>query len=43
MQNEIKNWTASKIPQRNEGLAVITGSTEGIGYEDARYHRQAGR
>lgn len=35
MNNEIKNWTASKIPQRNNGLAVITGSTEGIGYEDA--------
>lgn len=35
MQNEIKKWTASDIPQRNSGLAVITGSTEGIGYEDA--------
>ena len=35
MQNKIKNWTASNIPQRNGGLAVITGSTEGIGYEDA--------
>lgn len=35
MTNEIKNWTASKIPQRNDGLAIITGSTEGIGYEDA--------
>jgi NAD(P)-dependent dehydrogenase (short-subunit alcohol dehydrogenase family) len=35
MQNETKNWTASQIPQRNSGLAVITGSTEGIGYEDA--------
>lgn len=35
MQNEIKNWTASNIPQRNDGLAVITGSTEGVGYEDA--------
>lgn len=35
MQNEMKNWTAANIPQRNEGLAVITGSTEGIGYEDA--------
>ncbi|MCF0075753.1 SDR family oxidoreductase [Dyadobacter sp. CY261] len=35
MQNEIKNWTAANIPQRNNGLAVITGSTEGIGYEDA--------
>jgi len=35
MQNGTKNWTASQIPQRNSGLAVITGSTEGIGYEDA--------
>ncbi|MCE7065242.1 SDR family oxidoreductase [Dyadobacter sp. CY326] len=35
MQNEIKNWTAANIPQRNNGLAVITGSTEGVGYEDA--------
>ncbi|WP_232424985.1 SDR family oxidoreductase [Algoriphagus resistens] len=34
MQNEIKKWTANHIPQRNWGLAVITGSTEGIGYED---------
>jgi len=35
MENDIKNWTASNIPQRNDGLAVITGSTEGIGFEDA--------
>lgn len=35
MQNEIKNWKTSDIPQRNSGLAVITGSTEGVGYEDA--------
>lgn len=35
MQNRIKNWTAANIPQRNGGLAIITGSTEGIGYEDA--------
>ncbi|MFP9097806.1 SDR family oxidoreductase [Flavobacterium sp. RHBU_24] len=35
MQNEIKNWKASDIPQRKSGLAVITGSTEGVGYEDA--------
>jgi len=34
MQNGIKNWTASQIPQKESGLAVITGSTEGIGYED---------
>jgi len=35
MKNETKNWTADDIPQRNEGLALITGSTEGVGYEDA--------
>jgi NAD(P)-dependent dehydrogenase (short-subunit alcohol dehydrogenase family) len=35
MQNETKNWTAANIPQRNGGLAIITGSTEGVGYEDA--------
>jgi NAD(P)-dependent dehydrogenase (short-subunit alcohol dehydrogenase family) len=35
MQNGTKNWTAADIPQRNGGLAIITGSTEGIGYEDA--------
>jgi len=35
MQNEIENWNASRIPIRNSGLAVITGSTEGVGYEDA--------
>lgn len=35
MINEIKNWTPSKIPHRNDGLAIITGSTEGICYEDA--------
>jgi NAD(P)-dependent dehydrogenase (short-subunit alcohol dehydrogenase family) len=42
MQNEIKNWTASKIPHKNNGLAVITGSTEGIGYEDALALSSAG-
>lgn len=42
MTNDIKNWTASKIPQRNDGLAVITGSTEGIGYEDALALSSAG-
>ncbi|MCF2446787.1 SDR family oxidoreductase [Dyadobacter sp. CY345] len=31
----MKNWTAADIPQRNSGFAIITGSTEGIGYEDA--------
>ncbi|MDF3026638.1 MAG: family NAD(P)-dependent oxidoreductase [Fluviicola sp.] len=35
MQNEMKNWTVSDIPHRNEGLAVVTGSTEGVGYQDA--------
>ena len=42
MQNEIKKWTAADIPQRTEGLAVITGSTEGIGYEDALALSSAG-
>ena len=42
MQNEIKNWTAANIPQRNNGLAVITGSTEGVGYEDALALSSAG-
>ncbi|WP_415327829.1 SDR family oxidoreductase [Chryseobacterium sp. MMS23-Vi53] len=42
MENDIKNWTASNIPQRNNGLAVITGSTEGIGYEDALALSSAG-
>lgn len=31
----MKNWTASDIPQKKDGLAVITGSTEGVGYQDA--------
>ncbi len=35
MNKEIKNWTAKNIPQQIEKLAVITGSTEGIGFEDA--------
>ena len=35
MQNEMKKWTTAQIPQKNGGLAVITGSTEGIGFEDA--------
>ena len=38
MHNEIKNWTASQIPKRNSGLAIITGSTEGIGFEDGGLH-----
>jgi NAD(P)-dependent dehydrogenase (short-subunit alcohol dehydrogenase family) len=35
MQKKMTNWTAANIHPRNEGLAVITGSTEGIGFEDA--------
>lgn len=31
----MRKWTKADIPQRNSGLAIITGSTEGIGYEDA--------
>ncbi len=42
MENIIKKWTVAKIPQRNDGLAVITGSTEGIGYEDALALSSAG-
>lgn len=42
MQNEIKKWTEANIPQRKDGLAVITGSTEGIGYEDALALSSAG-
>lgn len=38
----MKNWTTADIPQRNSGLAIITGSTEGIGYEDARALSSAG-
>lgn len=42
MQNEIRSWTVANIPQRKDGLAVITGSTEGIGYEDALALTSAG-
>lgn len=42
MKKQTKNWTTSDIPQRNKGLAVITGSTEGIGYEDALALSSAG-
>lgn len=35
MEKVIKNWTTANIPQSDGSLAVITGSTEGIGYEDA--------
>ncbi|WP_461140622.1 SDR family oxidoreductase [Spirosoma pomorum] len=38
----MKNWTIADIPQRDSGLAVITGSTEGIGYEDAMALSAAG-
>ncbi len=38
----MENWTTSNIPQRNDGLAVITGSTEGIGFEDALALSSAG-
>ncbi len=38
----MKNWTAANIPQRSRGLTVITGSTEGIGYEDALALSSAG-
>ncbi|MFD1141216.1 SDR family oxidoreductase [Larkinella insperata] len=38
----MKNWTIADIPQRNSGLAIITGSTEGIGYEDALALSSAG-
>ncbi|GAB3168404.1 SDR family oxidoreductase [Telluribacter humicola] len=42
MKNKTNQWTAANIPQRNDGLAVITGSTEGIGYEDALALSSAG-
>lgn len=42
MQNRTKNWTTAQIPLRNNGLALITGSTEGIGYEDALALSSAG-
>lgn len=32
MKNE--NWTASDIPFRNESLAIVTGGTEGVGFQD---------
>lgn len=42
MQYEMKKWTASDIPRKNEGLAVITGSTEGVGFEDTLALSSAG-
>lgn len=38
----MKNWSAANIPQRISGLAIITGSTEGIGYVDALALSSAG-
>ncbi|MFD2968763.1 SDR family oxidoreductase [Sphingobacterium bambusae] len=38
----MKNWTAANIPQNSGDLALITGSTEGIGYEDALALSSAG-
>lgn len=35
MQDKMKKWTTSDIPGKHGGLAVITGSTEGVGFEDA--------
>lgn len=34
-RRQMKNWTVADIPKRKDGLAVITGSTEGVGFEDA--------
>lgn len=42
MQNEIKKWTVANIPHKKNGLAVITGSTEGMGFEDALALSNAG-
>lgn len=42
MEKNIKNWTAANMPQRKNGLAVITGSTEGLGFEDALALTSAG-
>jgi NAD(P)-dependent dehydrogenase (short-subunit alcohol dehydrogenase family) len=41
-QTQMKRWTTADIPQRNSGLAVITGSTEGIGFENALALSSAG-
>ncbi|ACT92096.1 SDR family oxidoreductase [Dyadobacter fermentans] len=38
----MKNWTTADIPRTNSGLAIITGSTEGIGFEDALALASAG-
>jgi len=38
----MKNWTTVNIPQRDKGLALITGSTEGVGFEDALALSSAG-
>lgn len=38
----MKNWTTVNIPKRDKGLVVITGSTEGVGFEDALALSSAG-
>lgn len=38
----MKNWTVADIPHKNGGLAVITGSTEGVGFENALALTSAG-
>lgn len=38
----MRNWTIADIPLRDSGLAIITGSTEGVGYEDALALSSAG-
>lgn len=38
----MENWKTANIPERDNGLAVITGSTEGIGFEDAKALTSAG-
>ncbi len=42
METKMKNWTTVNIPQRDKGLALITGSTEGVGFEDALALSSAG-
>lgn len=38
----MKNWTTADIPPGKDQLAVITGSTEGVGFEDALALSSAG-
>lgn len=35
MTNDLSKWTTADIPHRQHGLALITGSTKGIGFQDA--------